>query len=243
MMIDYNDLGVLRGPPHPCHEAFLEMSAPRADARLTRRRHFPPYGCVLRQVREFRAIPRFGLAQPFADPEKMRIGPQCTARASLLESATTDVVGESLHQCGAQNDAHGRREPSRQSGRSFSKSCSSRARVAVDTITLRPLRTAGTRYASVFPVPVPASTRRCVSWAEGVLHRLRHGRVALAKLPAVQGPARGANLGRERRARRPSRPHPRTPTPPHQRRDRWAARHRGSCLTVSALVELPFTAW
>ncbi len=48
-------------------------------------------------------------------------------------------------------------------GRSFTKICSCSARVAVETITFLPLRTAGTRYASVLPVPVPASTSRCFS--------------------------------------------------------------------------------
>src|SRR5207248_8099001 len=41
------------------------------------------------------------------------------------------------------------------------KSCSCRFFVPVEIITRLPERIAGTRYASVFPVPVPASTIRC----------------------------------------------------------------------------------
>src|SRR5262245_27484103 len=47
----------------------------------------------------------------------------------------------------------------RRSGTSFPASCSCRARVAVEMTTRFPDSAAGTRYASVLPVPVPASTR------------------------------------------------------------------------------------
>jgi hypothetical protein len=43
---------------------------------------------------------------------------------------------------------------------SFPQICSWSVFVAVETITRRPDSTAGTRYASVFPVPVPASATR-----------------------------------------------------------------------------------
>jgi hypothetical protein len=46
----------------------------------------------------------------------------------------------------------------RSSGTSFSASCSCSVRVAVETTTLSPLFAAGNKYASVLPVPVPAST-------------------------------------------------------------------------------------
>ncbi|MBK6691509.1 MAG: hypothetical protein IPG50_04800 [Myxococcales bacterium] len=42
---------------------------------------------------------------------------------------------------------------------SLAKICSSSACVAVEMTTFLPLKTAGTRYASVLPVPVPASTK------------------------------------------------------------------------------------
>src|ERR1700694_2771181 len=44
---------------------------------------------------------------------------------------------------------------------SLKKSCSCRFFVPVETTIRLPERMAGTKYASVFPVPVPASTSRC----------------------------------------------------------------------------------
>ena len=44
---------------------------------------------------------------------------------------------------------------------SLKKSCSWRFLVPVETTTRLPERIAGTKYASVLPVPVPASTIRC----------------------------------------------------------------------------------
>ena len=43
---------------------------------------------------------------------------------------------------------------------SLKKSCSCRFLVPVEMITRLPLRMAGSRYASVLPVPVPASTSK-----------------------------------------------------------------------------------
>src|SRR5258708_5901724 len=45
---------------------------------------------------------------------------------------------------------------------SLKKSCSCRFLVPVETTIRLPDRMAGTRYARVFPVPVPASTSRCL---------------------------------------------------------------------------------
>src|SRR4029453_1545427 len=55
-------------------------------------------------------------------------------------------------------------EPSaaRTAGRSRSKSWSCSVLVPVDTMTLPPYSSAGTRYANVLPVPVPASATSCV---------------------------------------------------------------------------------
>ena len=57
---------------------------------------------------------------------------------------------------------------------SFSKSCSCSDFVAVEITTRRPLRIAGIKYASVLPVPVPASTIRCRFSLERGFHQLRH---------------------------------------------------------------------
>ncbi len=57
---------------------------------------------------------------------------------------------------------------------SFSKSCSCSDFVAVEITTRRPLRIAGIRYASVLPVPVPASTIRCRFSLESGFHQFRH---------------------------------------------------------------------
>jgi len=46
--------------------------------------------------------------------------------------------------------------------------------VAVEITTRRPLQIAGSRYASVFPVPVPASTMAWWARFKRVVHQLRH---------------------------------------------------------------------
>ncbi len=57
---------------------------------------------------------------------------------------------------------------------SFSKSCSCSDFVAVEITTRRPLRIAGIKYASVLPVPVPASTIKCRFSRERGFHQFRH---------------------------------------------------------------------
>ena len=60
------------------------------------------------------------------------------------------------------------------SGMSLRTSCSCSAIVPVEITTFLPERSAGTRYASDLPTPVPASTTVCDALEDPALDQLRH---------------------------------------------------------------------
>ena len=79
---------------------------------------------------------------------------------------------------------------------SLKKSCSCRFLVPVETTTRLPERIAGTRYASVLPVPVPASTIRCFFSASARFHGFGHFQLAGA-IFVVRVPLRKHAVPRE----------------------------------------------
>ena len=80
---------------------------------------------------------------------------------------------------------------------SLKKSCSCRFLVPVETTTRLPERIAGTRYASVFPVPVPASTMRWRLLLERLFDGLGHLQLAAAKLVSRMGTSQQAPWSEE----------------------------------------------
>ena len=78
-------------------------------------------------------------------------------------------------------------------GTSFVSSCSWRAFVAVATTTRRPEESAGTRYARLLPVPVPASASRCSPASSDVGDCLGELGLLRARLVAGQGVLEGAS--------------------------------------------------
>ena len=159
-----------------------------ADARLARRRDLAPDLGVLGQVGELGAVAGLARLRPVGDARERRSAARSPERAGLAEAAQADVVGRAPSSAPPGTGPRARRAPRRRSGRSLTKICSWSARVAVEMMTFRPLRTAGTRYASVLPVPVPASTKRWCSSLERALHRLGHRELPFAVLPPGERP-------------------------------------------------------
>ena len=105
VVVDDDDLRLLRLSPHPRHEARLEVRAAGADARLARRGDVAPDLRVLGQIRQLGPVPGLRGPGPVRDAQQRRAAGALPRRPRLAEASQADVVGEALHERGAQRDA------------------------------------------------------------------------------------------------------------------------------------------
>ena len=141
-------------------EAALELRALLAGAQLAARVDLGPRGAVLGQRLDLGAVAGLGGLLPLAND--LEIGDLFQARRASAPFPRRRFSGgrRSWRGPSCSRRAAAPRCCSR-NGMSLKKSCSCRFLVPVEITTRLPDRIAGTRYASVLPVPVPASTIRC----------------------------------------------------------------------------------
>ena len=159
VVVDDDDVA-LGGPlVHQGDEAALEIGTLLAGAQVAARVHFGPRGGVFGQGLDFRAVAEFGGLLPFADD--FEIGHLFQAGEHGLFFGVVDflpagVVIAALHVADFQRP----REMLLEKRDVFEKQLLLEILGAGGDHHALARRSAGTRYARVFPVPVPASTIR-----------------------------------------------------------------------------------
>ena len=152
-------MSLQRLAPHLRDEAALVIRAVGPGTHRARIQ-LVPQRARLRQPEHLRTVARFRRLLPLGNLPVL---------VDLLQTGQNRLVAQRIRACAGTDSSRG---PScsrpaavpaaiRETEHRLKKSCSCRVFVPVEMITRCPVRRAGSRYASVLPVPVPASTIRC----------------------------------------------------------------------------------